>query len=112
MPETAVIVQPPKSKAKNTVSKVEPVPSSVSKNTKETPTGKKEVKKNVVEKTDEKAEDEEELDDEELLKNVFQSLAGDKSFVTAKDLMNWDIVLELMGEVRTYVRVKLRIHYT
>lgn len=46
-------------------------------------------------------EDEEDEDDEELLSNVFKSLAGDKTYVAAKDLMNWDIVLELMGEVKT-----------
>ena len=48
-----------------------------------------------------RGEDEEDEDDEELLSNVFKSLAGDKTYVAAKDLMNWDIVLELMGEVKT-----------
>ena len=47
----------------------------------------------------EQSEGEEDEDDEELLSNVFKSLAGDKTYVAAKDLMNWDIVLELMGEV-------------
>ena len=48
-------------------------------------------------------ENEDEDDDEELLSNVFKSLAGDKTYVAAKDLMNWDIVLELMGEVNTSI---------
>jgi hypothetical protein len=46
-------------------------------------------------------EGEDDEDDEELLSNVFKSLAGDKTYVAAKDLMNWDIVLELMGEVNS-----------
>ena len=49
----------------------------------------------------EQGEGEDDEDDEELLSNVFKSLAGDKTYVAAKDLMNWDIVLELMGEVNT-----------
>ena len=48
-------------------------------------------------------------DDEELLSNVFLSLAGTKTYVSAKDLMNWDMVLELFGEVRTRVLVCLSI---
>jgi hypothetical protein len=40
----------------------------------------------------------EDEDDDENLLNVFKELAGDKKFVSAKDLMSWDIVLELMGE--------------
>jgi hypothetical protein len=48
-------------------------------------------------------EDVEEDDEEdgELLSNVFKSLAGDKTYVAPKDLLNWDIVLELMGEVNS-----------
>jgi hypothetical protein len=42
--------------------------------------------------------DNEDEDDDENLLNVFKELAGDKKFVSAKDLMSWDIVLELMGE--------------
>jgi len=42
--------------------------------------------------------DNEDEDDDENLLNVFKELAGDKKFVSAKDLMTWDIVLELMGE--------------
>jgi hypothetical protein len=30
---------------------------------------------------------------------VFKSLAGQKLFVAPKDLLDWDIVLELLGEV-------------
>ena len=52
---------------------------------------------------DEDDDDDDEDDDEELLSNVFKSLAGDKTYVAAKDLMNWDIVLELMGEVNTSI---------
>ena len=58
------------------------------------------VVKEVMEEVDQDEEDD--LTDEEekeLLSNVFKSLAGDKTFVTPKDLMNWDMVLELMGEV-------------
>jgi hypothetical protein len=44
--------------------------------------------------------EDEEVDDEELTRSVFEGLANGKKVVTAKDLMNWDIVLELMGEVR------------
>lgn len=44
-------------------------------------------------------EDEDGLD-EELLKSVFQSLSNGKGFVTVKDLLNWDMVLDLLGEVR------------
>ena len=51
---------------------------------------------------DEDEDEDEDEDDEELLSNVFKSLAGDKTYVAAKDLMNWDIVLELMGEVNTF----------
>jgi hypothetical protein len=43
--------------------------------------------------------DVEEEDGSELLKNVFQNLAGQKTYVTPKDLLEWDIVLDLMGEV-------------
>ena len=52
---------------------------------------------------DEDDEEDDEDDDEELLSNVFKSLAGDKTYVAAKDLMNWDIVLELMGEVNSFI---------
>jgi hypothetical protein len=68
----------------------------VSKDTK----AKEIVKKQVV--VEDVEEDDEE--DEELLSNVFKSLAGDKTYVAPKDLLNWDIVLELMGEV-TYVAI-------
>jgi len=51
---------------------------------------------------DEEAEDEDQdyADEEEgeLLSNVFTNLANGKAYVTAKDMQNWDIVLELMGE--------------
>ena len=39
-------------------------------------------------------------DEQELLSSVFRSLAGRKAFIAPKDLLDWDIVLELMGEVR------------
>lgn len=56
-------------------------------------------KKHVVAKeVVEEVEEDDEMD-EELLSNVFKSLAGDKTYVAPKDLLNWDIVLELMGEV-------------
>ena len=46
------------------------------------------------------AESEEgEEDDEELLENVFKALAGTKSRCSIKDLLNWDFVLDLLGEV-------------
>ena len=38
------------------------------------------------------------LSDETILKNVFQSLAGIKTHVSKKDLLNWDFVLDLFGE--------------
>ena len=39
------------------------------------------------------------LDDATVLKNVFESLAGPmKSYVSKKDLLNWDFVLDLFGE--------------
>ena len=47
------------------------------------------------------SEDDEE-DEQELLSSVFKNLAGQKSYVAPKDLLDWDIVLELMGEVRVY----------
>lgn len=64
---------------------------------KEAPASKETKTKEIAKKQVEVEEDDEE--DEELLANVFKSLAGDKTFVTPKDLLNWDIVLELMGEV-------------
>jgi len=42
--------------------------------------------------------DVEEEDESELLLNVFENLAGQKTYVTPKDLLEWDIVLDLMGE--------------
>ena len=39
-------------------------------------------------------------DEQELLSSVFRSLAGRKAYIAPKDLLDWDIVLELMGEVR------------
>jgi hypothetical protein len=71
--------------------KAAPKEAPVSKDTK----AKEIVKKQVV--VEDVEEDDEE--DEELLSNVFKSLAGDKTYVAPKDLLNWDIVLELMGEV-------------
>lgn len=68
--------------------KAAPKEAPVSKDTKAKEIAKTEV---VVEEDDE--------EDEELLSNVFKSLAGDKTYVAPKDLLNWDIVLELMGEV-------------
>lgn len=56
-------------------------------------------------------EGEEDEDDEELLSNVFKSLAGDKTYVAAKDLMNWDIVLELMGEVNHHTSHTTSYHF-
>jgi len=40
----------------------------------------------------------ESLDDETILKNVFQALSGGKGHVSLKDLLNWDFVLDLFGE--------------
>jgi hypothetical protein len=60
----------------------------------------------------EQGEGEDDEDDEELLSNVFKSLAGDKTYVAAKDLMNWDIVLELMGEVNTPYTTYRTAHIT
>jgi hypothetical protein len=37
-------------------------------------------------------------DDGELLKGVFSGLAKGKEKVSMKDLLSWDLVLELMGE--------------
>jgi len=37
-------------------------------------------------------------DDAELLSSVFTSLANGKDYVSVKDLMNWDFILDLMGE--------------
>ena len=42
----------------------------------------------------------EEEDEQELLLSVFRSLAGRKAYIAPKDLLDWDIVLELMGEVK------------
>ena len=39
-----------------------------------------------------------EQDEAELLSGVFSSLAGPKNFVSAKDLLQWDLVMELMGD--------------
>eukprot|EP00981_Chlorochromonas_danica_P008765 scaffold2312_cov165-Ochromonas_danica.AAC.5 len=51
-------------------------------------------------------EDEDEEDEEyeseshaELTREVFDSLAGTKGYVSVKDLMNWDFVLNAIGEV-------------
>jgi hypothetical protein len=60
----------------------------------------------------EQGEGEDDEDDEELLSNVFKSLAGDKTYVAAKDLMNWDIVLELMGEVNPLHTTLHTTHHT
>ena len=49
----------------------------------------------------------EEEDEQELLSSVFRSLSGQKNYVAAKDLFDWDIVLELMGEVRLFSLVWL-----
>ena len=59
-------------------------------------------------KGEEKSDEEDKPDDDdqdytdeeegELLSNVFANLANGKTFVSAKDMQNWDIVLELMGE--------------
>jgi hypothetical protein len=43
-------------------------------------------------------DDEDEEDETALLTNVFEGLANGKKYVTQKDLRNWDIVLELMGD--------------
>ena len=50
--------------------------------------------------TDAEEDDEDYADEEEgeLLSSVFANLANGKAYVTAKDMQNWDIVLELMGE--------------
>jgi len=40
------------------------------------------------------------VDEEKLLENVFRGLAGKKDKATFKDLLNWDFVLELVGEDR------------
>lgn len=45
-----------------------------------------------------KPEELESLDDETILKNVFQALSGGKGHVSLKDLLNWDFVLDLFGE--------------
>lgn len=45
-----------------------------------------------------KPEELESLDDETILKNVFQALSGGKGHVSLKDLLNWDFVLDLVGE--------------
>ena len=42
--------------------------------------------------------DEDDTDESALLQDVFFSLAGDKGFVSTKDMMRWDLVLELIGE--------------
>ena len=52
----------------------------------------------------------EEEDEQELLSSVFRSLSGQKNYVAAKDLLDWDIVLELMGEVRSSFFVLLHAH--
>ena len=44
------------------------------------------------------SEEIESMDDETILNNVFQGLAGVKKHVSLKDLLNWDFVLDLMGE--------------
>ncbi len=46
--------------------------------------------------TDDELED---LDDDTILKNVFANLAGKKTHVSLKDLLNWDFVIDLIGEV-------------
>jgi hypothetical protein len=45
------------------------------------------------------ADEPKESDDGELLESVFRSLAHGKSYITVKDLMDWDFILELMTEV-------------
>jgi hypothetical protein len=50
---------------------------------------------------DEDLDDDGGVSDEELTKSVFEDLANGKKVVTVKDLMGWDIVLDLMGEVRS-----------
>ena len=46
-------------------------------------------------KTDADADD---VDDAQLLGEVFASIANKKAFASRKDLLNWDFVLDLMGE--------------
>ena len=43
-------------------------------------------------------EEEEEEEEEELLRDVFERISNGKAFISAKDLMNWDLVLDLMAE--------------
>eukprot|EP01038_Epipyxis_sp_PR26KG_P013310 gene13310-17832_t len=45
-----------------------------------------------------KIENIEEDEDNQILENVFDDLSKGKEFVTAKDLMDWDFVLDLMAE--------------
>lgn len=40
--------------------------------------------------------------DEEAAKRAFISVAGGKSYVSLKDLLNWDFVLLLVAEVTTH----------
>ncbi len=54
--------------------------------------------------TDDELED---LDDDTILKNVFANLAGKKTHVSLKDLLNWDFVIDLIGEVWFYLIIIL-----
>lgn len=53
---------------------------------------------NLASPTEKKNEEGSELSDAELSRRVFDSLSGDKGHITTKNLLNWDFVLELMGE--------------